>query len=468
MATSTVNEAFDRSLQSWLPRQRWYGDKSRSIEAVVVDRLTTVELDAGLVTVMLVTCDFSDGSRAVYFVPMLSGEPETGDALEQLPQDAFEESQFLDWLGSGFEHSRVLNIQDGRLRWIPAPYSRSVLSAVRNGRVLGGEQSNTSVRFSDKAILKVFRKVQPGTNPDPEILQFLSTQSDYRHAPAHLGTIEHQRNSSPDPTVLGAMQAFVPNSGDAWTWLLAELRTLDEEMIRQLLAQVTLLAQRTADLHRALATRSHDPAFSVEHIEGPYRELLHRRIAAELHRTLDALRVREIRSEEQLSHLGRRLTAMLANDDVLDGLALSRVHGDYHLGQVLKTTDDFVIIDFEGEPSRPFHERREKASVLKDVAGMLRSLGYAVATASSGDSDPGRRDRLAAFGELARRAFTGAYLKSVSTSTEPLAPSDPDQFETALSIFLVEKALYEVRYELDNRPHWIEIPLGALETMVAT
>lgn len=467
VATSGLNEEHDISLRAWLPRQRWYGDKSRVLDQVAVDQLMTVELDPGLVTVMLVSCEFGDGSRAVYFAPVFWGEPETDDAPSPTPRDAFEHPEFLDWLCSGFADARMVMVPDGRLRWISGAESGAVLADARNVHVLGGEQSNTSVRFGDEAILKVFRKVQPGINPDPEILRFLSTHSEYRHAPAHLGTIELQRTTSSEPTVIAAMQAFVPNSGDAWTWLLGELRTLDAETTEPLLGQVALLAQRTADLHLALVTGSDDPAFSVEHVDTGYRERLHRRIAGELLRTLDVLRIRGLRGDERLSDLEHRLTAMLANDAVLGGLALSRVHGDFHLGQVLKTSEDFVIIDFEGEPSRPFHERREKASLLKDVAGMLRSLDYAVATATSGEPDHGYRDRLARFGQLARQAFTGAYLEAVSADAGALVPADADEFAAALSFFLIEKALYEIRYELDNRPDWVEIPLGALETLAA-
>ena len=467
MAISGLNEQDDLGLRAWLPRQRWYGDKSRDIERDAVEHLTTVALGSQSVTVMLVSCDFADGDRAVYFAPVIWPGLETGDASGQTPRDAFQESAFLEWLGSGFAEAREVAVPDGRLRWIPGEKSGAILAAARDGQVLGGEQSNTSVRFGDAAILKVFRKLQPGINPDPEILRFLSSHSQYRHAPVHLGTIELQRTTSPEPTVIGAMQAFVPNSGDAWTWLLGELRTVEDGTIERLLPQVALLAQRTADLHLALAMGSDDPAFSIEYIKAGYRERLHRRIASELRHTLDALRIRELRDDVQLSHLEHRLTSMLGNDNILDGLVLSRVHGDYHLGQVLKVSEDFVIIDFEGEPSRPFHERRDKTSVLKDVAGMLRSLDYAVATAASGESDGSGRDRLVNFGQMMRREFTGAYLESVSIRPNELVPADVEEFGTALSIFLIEKALYEVRYELDNRPHWLEIPLGALETLAA-
>ncbi|MDQ3539910.1 MAG: hypothetical protein M3440_04415 [Chloroflexota bacterium] len=469
MATSELTEQQNLALRDWLPRQRWYGDKSRYLEHVTVDHLTAMELDPGLVTVMLLSCDFADTARSTYFAPVLWGEAEAGGVSPHTLQDAFVEPEFLAWLYSGFADARTADVSEGRrLRWIAGAAFSPLMVAPRNGQVLGGEQSNTSVRFGNEAILKVFRKVEPGVNPDPEILRFLSTHSGYQHAPADLGTIELQQTTSAEPIILGAMQAFVPNSGDAWTWLLKELRTLNETSIELLLSEITLLGQRTGDLHLALATSSDDPAFSVGHISVGDRERLHRRIDAECRRTLDAVRSRGLRGEEQLVRFERRLTAMLAAADALDGLALTRVHGDFHLGQVLKAEEDFIIIDFEGEPSRPFHERREKASPLKDVAGMLRSLDYAVATAGSENPDPDLRDRLARFGLLAKQAYTETYLACVSAQGGALVPANADRFAAALSIFLIEKALYEVRYELDNRPDWIEIPLGALETLAAS
>lgn len=466
VVTSSLNEQHAVAVRDWLPRQRWYGDKSRELEHLAIDQLMAVELGSGVVTVMLLSCDFADGSRSVYFAPVLWGESGAGDASTHPFRDAFAEPEFLSWLHSGFAATRTADASDGRrLRWIAGAASSPGLAATRAAHVLGGEQSNTSVRFGNEAILKVFRKVQRGINPDPEILRFLSSHSQYRHAPAGLGTIELRQTPSSEPIVVGAMQAFVPNSGDAWTWLLEELRSLDEGTSKRVLTQLALLGQRTGDLHMALATASDDPAFSVEHIDAGYREHLHRRTAAELRRTLDAMRVQELRSDEQLSRLESRLTEMLDDDDVLNGLVLSRVHGDFHLGQVLRTSGDFVIIDFEGEPSRSFRERREKASPIKDVAGMLRSLDYAVATVLSEGVEPDRKDRLARFGTRAREAYTEAWLASVSANGRALAPTDADQFAKALSIFLVEKALYEVRYELDNRPGWIGIPLGALESL---
>lgn len=468
MTVSDLNERQRSVLREWLPQQRWYGDKSRPLKSVAVDQLLVVELDSELVDILLIECEFADADRSTYFAPVQWRERGVSDASPPI-QDGCSNPDFLAWLYSGFAEARTHDAHGNRLlRWIPGAAPRPMLSSRPEARVLRGEQSNTSIRFGDEAILKVFRRMQAGVNPDPEILRFLSGHTDYRHAPADFGTIELQQLASGEPIVIGAMQGFVANSGDAWAWLLEALQSLDDERGPQLLSQIALLGQRTGDLHLALATDTRDPTFSLARIDTRYRERLHQRIAAELRRTFEAVHAGKLRSHEQISSLEASLSAILRHHDVLEGLVLSRVHGDYHLGQVLKTDDDFVIIDFEGEPSRPFHERREKASPLKDVAGMIRSLDYAVASVLSGDIDPEVSERLVRFGGDAQEAYTDAYLKSVSVCEHALVPVHPDRFAAALSIFLIEKALYEVRYELDNRPAWIEIPLGALETLAQT
>lgn len=467
MATPRLNERRTLILRDWLPRQRWYGDKSRTFRSLTPDELLVLELDSGLVSILIIACDFADGGRSSYVVPVQWRE--SGPNGETSPEiwDSFSNPDFLSWLYSGFSDARMARVSRNRiLQWVPGAGSRRGPAIRLDGQVLGGEQSNTSVRFGDEAILKVFRKVHQGVNPDPEMLRFLSAHKGYTNVPADLGTIELQDVGSDEPIVIGAMQAFVPSSGDAWSWILEELRSGGEDS-DQLLAQIALLGQRTGELHGALATGSDEPAFKVEHIDADYRVRLRQRINNELRDSLEAVRAQKLRTEAQISGLRDRLSATIAADRVLHGLALCRVHGDYHLGQVLRTDDDFVIIDFEGEPSRPLHERREKASPLKDVAGMLRSLDYAIASVLAENVPVDKRERLIRLRSQAGQAYIESYLKSLAAQEDSLVPADKVQFAAALSYFLIEKALYEVRYELDNRPDWIEIPLGALESIAA-
>lgn len=466
--TSGMDAQHVSMLRDWLTQQRWYGDKSRTLERLEVDRVLQLKLDSGPVAVILLDCQYTDGSTSTYFAPIQWNESEEGKDGSTSIDDAFSNPDFLGWLYSGFEDGRSNTGSEGRtMQWIAGAGSSHMPREMPPARVLQGEQSNTSVRFGDTAILKVFRKLQPGINPDPEILRFLSRYTGYRHAPADLGTLELRSGGSGQPEVLAAMQGFVPNSGDAWTWLLDALQARGGETF-QLLEQIALLAHRTGDLHLALATPSDDPAFAVERIDAQYRERLHRRIGNELHRTMDAVLAANLRSSLKLSSLRDQLASMLAHHEVLDGLPLFRVHGDYHLGQVLRTDQDFVIIDFEGEPSRSFAERREKASPLKDVAGMVRSLDYAFASVQAQDVEREEGPPLADLAQQVQQTYTTAYMRSVSQEDGRVVPTDAGKFSAALSIFLIEKALYEVRYELDNRPDWTEIPLQALEALIGT
>jgi len=461
-----MDAAGQSRVRDWLTRQRWYGDKSRTLAHLDIDRLATVKVESGTISVTLLTCQYSDGSSSTYLAPM-EQVSDPGEGEPTSIQDAFALPAFLGWMYSGFEERRNYAAADGRtMRWISGAGSSPMPKDVPAARVLPGEQSNTSVRFGDTSILKVFRKVQPGVNPDPEILRFLSGRTEYRHAPADLGTVELHAAGSGEPVVLATMQGFVRNDGDAWTWLLDALRSR-RDSTSQLLKQIALLGVRTGDLHLALATPSDEPAFCLERIDLPYRERLYQRINAELHRTIDAVLEANLRNSLQLSGLRDHLASMLARHEVLEGLPLFRVHGDYHLGQVLKTEQDFVIIDFEGEPSRSFEERREKASPLKDVAGMVRSLDYAFASVrmEGGEGEDG--SPLVDLARQAQQAYITAYVESVTRGNSAILPTDAQVFSLALSIYLIEKALYEVRYELDNRPDWAEIPLQAIEAAAA-
>jgi trehalose synthase-fused probable maltokinase len=314
-----------------------------------------------------------------------------------------------------------------------------------------GEQSNTSIRFGDALILKLFRRVQFGPNPDVEVGWFLTEHSQFRGTPPVVGSLEYH---SPHGGIasLALLQRFEPNRGDAWTTSLARLQAvLDGADMAQSVDAMSRLGLTTAELHLALASGSGD--FSAELITSEDISLWRGAIHDEVGKTVSALARRQITVDA---------TALLRRADGLAhlrGALKTRHHGDYHLGQVLERDDgSFVIIDFEGEPSKPLAQRREKRSPLRDVAGMLRSFDYArnAALRSSGSAHVERAQEWYA---AARRAFLDTYLDAVRRERSDLLPAEVEAASAALEL---EKAAYEVLYELNNRPDWLPIPLAAL------
>ena len=360
------------------------------------------------------------------------------------------------------------------------------------------EQSNSSIVFGDRYILKLFRKLEPGINPDIEIGHYL-TEHKFAHTPAVLGALEY-RDASGIVYAAGILQEFVANEGDAWKYTLSSLseffgkalaqpnvlvlRTQDPlllanepvpsevaSLIGPYLASAALLGRRTAEMHIALASSSAS-AFQPELFTAEHANLLHQDLVAQALTTF-AL-VREKHSSAELLSLEPRVLesfSFLLSKPIT--VSLIRHHGDYHLGQVLYTGSDFMIIDFEGEPARPLAERRARTVALKDVAGMLRSFHYAAYAAMYGlvSGVPTDAESLAKVDKWAAvwSAWVGAaYLRAYFDQAEGYAftPSSEQERRTLLHAFLLQKALYEVAYELNNRPGWVGIPIRGIVSLV--
>jgi predicted trehalose synthase len=333
------------------------------------------------------------------------------------------------------------------------------------GRRLTGEQSNTSVVVGD-LVLKSLRRPQPGLNPDLEIAHFLTTRTAFRQVPRLAGWGEYTGTS--EPVTLAVLQEFVPNVGDGWTHVVSTLAGRGAAIERRpdpLLDDVRHLGAITGGLHVALASDDRDADFRPEPIGRD--DVL--RWAGEITRELAAPDFRR-RFPGDPGQVADGVARTLAALEVLAGATVKiRVHGDYHLGQVLKTPDGFAIIDFEGEPARPLAERRQKQSALRDVAGMLRSLDYAAHAVAFGRPEAERAAALAAltaWEAQAREAFLGGYLRSVAESPALLAPATAEALRSACAPFELQKAAYELRYELDNRPDWVAIPLAGISRIL--
>lgn len=373
-----------------------------------------------------------------------------------------------------------------------------------------GEQSNSSITYGDRFILKLFRKLEPGINPDLEIGRFLTDKSSFEQIAPVVGSIEYQPNGN-QPIVLGILQRYVPNEGDAWTYTLDMIEDFIEgalasrpdieggplgisslldlaeqaipedahETIGRYLSDADLLGQRTAELHRALAV-STKPDFAPEASTMLYQRSLYQSMRGLANQTMQTLRKRMLTMPEAVAAEAQQVIDMHDQinrrfRDIVDArlkTRRTRVHGDYHLGQVLYTGRDFVIIDFEGEPTRSINERRQKRSPLRDVAGMLRSFHYAAYTALYdqqnrgliGDDVPEPERWVRHWYQWTAASFLHAYFTTIDDLS--IMPTERSELELLLDIFLLDKAIYELNYELNNRPDWAHIPLrGIIDLM---
>ncbi len=413
---------------------RWFGGKSRPITATRVIDHACWAGDAGM---SLVEVSYAQGPSETYVTTDRFEEPTVGRALLE-----------------HFEGATLPTRAGGSLAFRPTHLFHGIASErLEPVAPLRGEQSNTSVRFGDALILKLFRRLQFGPNPDVEVGWFLTEHTRFTGTPPLAGSLTYVSPNG-DEASLGLLQQFERNRGDAWTTMLARLTSvLDGGDVEATLPSVRRLATTTAELHLALASGGGD--FGAEPITSLDVQSWLNALHAELAVALDALERHHVTVEaDTLNTLRQRAAGLRA----LEGALKARHHGDYHLGQVLERDDDaYVIIDFEGEPSRPLAQRREKRTPLRDVAGMLRSFDYARYTALRASGDASRSGAASAWYHAARRAFLDAYVLVARGKPQLI----PDDVEGPLAALELEKAAYEVLYELNNRPDWLPIPLAA-------
>ena len=401
----------------------------------------------------------------------------------------------------------------------PAPRSEQAILAGRHGeafkhvsagetapsRTGSAEQSNTSLLYGKAFILKMFRRLQTGENPDVEIGRFLTEVAGFKQIAPFLGELVLERQGG-ESTTVGMLQGLVENDGDGWEWTLGELANFYEtvamlpapgdgkaatlvessplspevqDRIGGNLEAAALLGRRTGEMHLALATETIDPAFRAVAFTTDDLNADAWRVDTQINRTLDALKrgmsdLKDLTADAAALVLSQRIElfarahAITATAPELSGLR-TRIHGDYHLGQVLRANNDVVILDFEGEPARSLEERRAKQSPLRDVAGMLRSFSYAAAAGLNAynqakpDSSRGGRS-LEPWARLWQNAVSSEFLKSwrETVAANPKLMPDAPQAQKLLDAYLLEKALYELLYELNNRPAWVRIPLAGI------
>jgi maltose alpha-D-glucosyltransferase/alpha-amylase len=341
------------------------------------------------------------------------------------------------------------------------------------------------VIIDHKVMLKLFRRLAPGRHPEAEMSRLL-TERGFRNAPALLGEIVHVPAGG-EEEVMAVVQAFIPGEGDAWEWTAAYLGRALDEMSREdvdLESQLALyesfsrmLGQRLGEMHVVLAQPSQDPAFAPEPADAGQVERWQHRIrnrveaaCANLEKAASSLPPEEQAMAEAI--VSRRADLFDIVDRLCragEGSLLHRVHGDFHLGQVLVASGDVMIIDFEGEPAQPLSERRAKDSGWRDVAGILRSLNFALAAGGKSVAAAGqgaRYEALAqAFGAAMPAALLSAYREAVGAGR--MGEESGQANEALLDLFMLEKAAYEVNYEVSNRPDWLAVPLRGLADLLA-
>ncbi len=509
-----------KALAADLPRRRWFRSKASTITAVdVVDVLSFPDTD---VKTIIAEVNFAEREHETYVIPVTLVSEELAADLREHEAERILAVVTGSGDGSALVHAiddatfgrSLLASMTGRPRKVGS--QTEVKSSGRKGakprigvdsqvRTLGVEQSNSSIVFDDTVILKVFRKLEAGQNPEVEIGRFLTERTDFANTPPTLGVLDAIHDGI--ESALGVLQEYVPNQGDAWAHTVDQMSLFIEQVITSrsqdrlptikahpmdligaepdedlagmfgtALIEARLLGRRTAQLHVALGSEPNDPAFSPEPMTTLYQRSLYQAMRTGVRQSFQLLRRRKKTMEGDVADLADQVLDREA--ELLDRVAAvskgkldaprTRIHGDYHLGQVLFTGNDFMIIDFEGEPARPVSERRIKRSPLRDVAGMVRSYHYAanagaleVQARGLVDAHSVTADRIKQWADVWFRwvasTFLAGYLDEIGDSA--VIPSDPDQIRTLLDAYLLEKVVYELSYELDNRPDWIEIAL---------
>ncbi|MDQ2857294.1 MAG: maltose alpha-D-glucosyltransferase [Candidatus Eremiobacteraeota bacterium] len=487
-------------LPAFLPQQRWFAGKDarvhdvRLVDAVALESpgltayLTVIDAQERYF-VPVVMADEADGARTAMLARATLARTRTGPQSGFL-YDAFAIDAFARSLLADMRESRTApSTRGGKFsatRTAPAPALDIPLDA--NVRRLDVEQSNTSLVIDERIILKAYRRVHAGPQPEVEIARFLETVG-YRHTPPLYGYVEYVAPGG-EPTVLAIAAQFVESQGDAWATTIAYLeRFFDRraELASQpaagdyheiFLQRARRLGNRTAELHRGFATSTGDPSFEPEPMTqgdldgwvagaraGADKALA--TLERELERLPSDVRAFAEATIARRQEVYERLTlAPLQATDLLK----TRYHGDYHLGQVLVVADDFMLVDFEGEPERAPSERRTKSSPLRDVAGMLRSINYAAVAAMRGATSD-RAEDTSDLEPLARdweqrgvAAFLAGYRESIAGCAS--YPADDELAGQLLELFILEKAFYEMSYELANRPSWVRIPLEGIRSIL--
>ncbi len=520
----TKSKIENQILPIFLKKQRWFASKAQKILKISITETIPIKNNNGSSLVLILKVTYTSGPEEYYHLPLSFLELEQATTLlqekpnfillqyestekEGIIYDSILDEDFHQTILQLVAKRRVIKTSEGKLKAYPGKYFKNIrktMDSFEQSNPLGTEQSNTSILYGHELIYKLFRKLDEGVNPDLEIVKYITEKTDYKNVPSFAGAIEYQGKDGSLVT-LGILYPFVQSEGNMWDYgqdyliryyerVLSKITQIDKypslpssyfekfeadvpeimlELIGAPFLEITYqLGKRTAELHQSLARPSQNPDFKPESYSLLYQRSLYQSMQSLVKRVFLTLNknsnrcpktiqgdLKDVLSLEStiVNHCRKILSKKIKAKKI-------RVHGDYHLGQVLYTGNDFYIIDFEGEPARPLGERRLKRSPLKDVAGMLRSFHYATFAPLMQNKIAGEYEDLEHWAKLwtyyVSKTFLNAYLKHIESAG--IIPEDKAEISKLLSIYLLEKSVYEVGYEINNRPDWLSIPLKGI------
>lgn len=508
-------------LQPFMKKCRWFGGKARAISKLSIYKVIPLKVEKDTHFLTIIEVHYVQRLPELYFLPMCFAPSDSlFDKVEYTAQsvisraeiqgktgfilDSSYDRSFRDYLFSSMDRKVRVKDDDGVLEFNSSVFTKLNADKIES-KILKADQSNTAIIYNDQYFFKFYRKIEQEINPDLEIVRFLSENTSFRNAPKYAGSMEYRDNEG-NTTVLGLLQEKVENQGDSWVMTIDSVGRFYErvmakakkeklpklinkpaikyeeapELIQEFIGRgfyerVARLGQRTAEMHLALASDNTNPSFAPEYFTSNYQRSLYSTLRKLVRDRFKLLEQSLDKLNTETQELARRVLAM--EDQVLECFSevyknrinaiKTRIHGDYHLGQVLFTGKDFIIIDFEGEPGFSFSERRLKKNPLKDVAGMMRSFHYAAFGKIMLNENYREKDIefLVQWAEqwqhYVSRFYLGAYLERMG-----LESTLSDQDEILIRTYLIEKAIYELGYELNGRPDWVNIPLRGIEYLM--
>ncbi len=503
-------------LEDYILKQRWYGGKASKLKYIELSEYFRIQQHGEVYFGLLLEIDFVEAFYHHYFLPIafvtdasfaksdrilpVKIQGQQGYIIDAVNLEAFRKLVFERILGAvPFDRTKVQYHRSESFKDV----------AYESSRFMGLEQSNTSIIYNDQYVLKFFRRIFADKNPDYEMSRFLSEIKDFKNTPAYQGSVNIIDSDQVNVTI-ALMQKLVPNEGDAWDYMLKELHevflNLDKKNITldalptvdmfarlqinevcpeiidwvglNLLTKIKQLAIRTAEMHIVLGSEFEDTAFTPNHFNGDYEVWLKNRLLYQFQNRLNIIENQMHKLDGMAMDLAREflekktlIRKRITNFDwtKLKGERI-RVHGDYHLGQILVTSDDFYILDFEGEPESTIRDRKVKQPPLKDVAGLFRSFHYAIYATVFNHMETYDRSQEELFQaaeilySYLTSVFLGTYTDQVQDANLNIGYNQERIF--ILKYCLLEKAVYEIGYELNSRPRWALIPLKGISNII--